>query len=279
LLIRLAKSKTKLPGPKVKSGQAAWFRHEAAVGCCATMAKASREFVYGLNPAFEVLRAGKRRVFAAHLNEGMRENSRVKKLVSLLERNEVEIEWTDKGRLMQLSGSRDHQGVVLKTTLYPYAEFTELLGVPRMLLLDNLEDPHNVGAILRSAEVFGFTSVCLPKKGVPEVYPSVVKVSTGATEFMKICRDDSANGYARKTAEAGYRIAALDMAGKASLREVAAANHEKLLLVIGGEDRSVGQFILNMAEDVVGIEQQGRVNSLNASVAAGIAMFALGQPR
>ena len=243
------------------------------------MAKASREFVYGLNPAFEVLRAGKRRVFAAHLNEGMRENSRVKKLVSLLERNEVEIEWTDKGRLMQLSGSRDHQGVVLKTTLYPYAEFTELLRVPRMLLLDNVEDPHNVGAILRSAEVFGFTSVCLPKKGVPEVYPSVVKVSTGATEFMKICRDDSANGYARKAAEAGYRIAALDMAGKASLREVAVANHEKLLLVIGGEDRSVGQFILNMAEDVVGIEQQGRVNSLNASVAAGIAMFALGQPR
>ena len=243
------------------------------------MAKASREFVYGLNPAFEVLRAGKRRVFAAHLNEGMRENSRVKKLVSLLERNEIEIEWTDKGRLMQLSGSRDHQGVVLKTTLYPYAEFTELLGVSRMLLLDNVEDPHNVGAILRTAEVFGFTSVCLPKKGVPEVYPSVVKVSTGATEFMKICRDDSANGYARKAAEAGYRIAALDIAGKASLWEVAAANHEKLLLVIGGEDRSVGQFILNMAEDVVGIEQQGRVNSLNASVAAGIAMFALGQPR
>ena len=69
------------------------------------------------------------------------------------------------------------------------------------------------------------------------------------------------------------------MAGKASVREVAVANHEKLLLVIGGEDRSVGQFILNMAEDVVGIEQQGRVNSLNASVAAGIAMFALGQPR
>ena len=243
------------------------------------MAKASREFVYGLNPAFEVLRAGKRRVFAAHLNEGMRENSRVKKLVSLLERNEVEIEWADKGRLMQLSGSRDHQGVVLKTTLYLYAKFTELLSVPRMLLLDIVEDPHNVGAILRSAEVFGFTSVCLPKKGVPEVYPSVVKVSTGATEFMKICRNDSANGYARKAAEAGYRIVALDMAGKASLREVAVANHEKLLLVIGGEDRSVGQFILNMAEDVVGIEQQGRVNSLNASVAAGIAMFALGQPR
>ena len=241
------------------------------------MSKSSREHVYGLNPAFEVLRAGRRRVYSAHLNEGMRDNTRVKKLVGGLESNKVEIDWTDKGRLMQLSGSRDHQGVVLKTSLYPYAEFDELLGVPRMLLLDNVEDPHNVGAILRSAEVFGFSSVCLPKKGVPEVYPSVVKVSAGATEFMKICRSDSANGYARKAAESGYRIVALDRAGKMSLEEVAAVRADKLLLVIGGEDRSVGQFILNMADDVVGITQRGRVNSLNASVAAGIAMFALGQ--
>ncbi len=241
------------------------------------MAKSSREHVYGLNPAFEVLRSGKRRVYSAHLNEGMRDNARVKKLLGVLDRHSVELEWTDKGRLMQLSGSRDHQGVVLKTSLYPYAKFDELLGVPRMLMLDNVEDPHNVGAILRSAEVFGFTSVCLPKKGVPEVYPSVVKVSAGATEFMKICRSDSANGYARKAAEAGYRIAALDMAGKSSLETVATAKPEKLLLVIGGEDRSVGQYILNMADDVVGITQRGRINSLNASVAAGIAMFALGQ--
>ena len=64
-----------------------------------------------------------------------------------------------------------------------------------------------------------------------------------------------------------------------TLQEVASAGHEKLLLVIGGEDRSVGQFILNMAEDVVGIQQHGKVNSLNASVAAGIAMFALGQAK
>ena len=241
------------------------------------MAKASREFVYGLNPAFEVLRAGKRKVFAAYANEGMQKNPRIKKLTRLLDSENVELEWTDKGRLMQLSGSREHQGVVLKTSLYPYVEFDELLDAPRLLLLDNLEDPHNVGAILRSAEVFGFTSVCLPKKGVPEIYPSVVKVSTGATEFMKICRSHSANNYASRAAQEGYRIVALDMAGKMNLRDVAIANYEKIVLVIGGEDRSVGQYILNMADDIVGIRQQGRVNSLNASVAAGIAMFELGQ--
>ena len=193
------------------------------------MAKASREFVYGLNPAFEVLRAGKRKVFAAYANEGMQKNPRIKKLTRLLDSENVELEWTDKGRLMQLSGSREHQGVVLKTSLYPYVEFDELLDAPRLLLLDNLEDPHNVGAILRSAEVFGFTSVCLPKKGVPEIYPSVVKVSTGATEFMKICRSHSANNYASRAAEEGYRIVALDMAGKMNLRDVAIANYEKIV--------------------------------------------------
>ena len=76
------------------------------------MAKSSREHIYGLNPAFEVLRAGKRRVFSAYLNDGMRDNARVKKLLGVLERQKVEVEWTDKGRLMQLSGSRDHLSLI-----------------------------------------------------------------------------------------------------------------------------------------------------------------------
>ena len=96
---------------------------------------------------------------------------------------------------------------------------------------------------------------------------SVVKVSAGATEFMQIARDASANQYARKAQEAGYQIAALDMNGNTTLNTVQAAAPEKLLLVIGGEDKSVGQFILNMANHIIGIPQFGRVNSLNASVA------------
>ena len=92
---------------------------------------------------------------------------------------------------------------------------------------------------------------------------------------MQIARDASANQYARKAQEAGYQIAALDMNGKATLDSIKEADPEKLMLVIGGEDKSVGQFILNMADHVIAIQQFGRVNSLNASVAAGIAMHAL----
>ena len=240
------------------------------------MAKSTREYIYGLNPAFEVLRAKRRTVHGAWLNQSSRNKPRMQKLVKLLEQHEVPIEWVEKGRLIQLSKTHEHQGVVLKTSLYPYTPKDELFSHPRLLLLDNIEDPHNVGAVLRSAEIFGFHGVCLPSRGVPEVYPSVVKVSSGATEFMQIARDASANQYARRAAEEGYQIAALDMNGDTTLDTLRAAAPEKLLLVIGGEDKSVGQFILNMADHIIGIPQFGRVNSLNASVAAGIAMHALG---
>ena len=236
------------------------------------MAKASREYIYGTNPAFEVLRSKKRKVYEAWLNQSSRQKPRMQKLAKLLEQHEVPIKWVEKGRLIQLSKSTEHQGVVMKSSLYPYTPKDELFNHRRLLLLDNIEDPHNVGAVLRSAEVFGFHGVCLPSKGVPEVYPSVVKVSS---EFMQIARDASANQYARKAQEAGYQIAALDMNGKATLDSIKEADPEKLMLVIGGEDKSVGQFILNMADHVIAIQQFGRVNSLNASVAAGIAMHAL----
>jgi 23S rRNA (guanosine2251-2'-O)-methyltransferase len=152
-----------------------------------------------------------------------------------------------------------------------------VIGEKRILLLDNVEDPHNVGAVLRSAEIFGFRSVLMPVKGVPEIYPSVIKVSAGASEHLKIVRESATNVYVKKLQEdQGYTVVALDGAGKNSLEEVKNIDPERILLVIGGEDRSVGQFVLNKADFVVSIRQFGKINSLNASVAASIAMYALG---
>lgn len=239
------------------------------------MAKRSKEFIYGLNPAFEVLRAGRRRIMDAYLSLSSKNNPRLKKLCSVLERAEIEPQWVEKGRVMDLSGSRENQGVVLRTSTYPYMSSNDLLDAPRLLLLDNVEDPHNVGAILRSAEIFGFHDVLLPLKGVPEVYPSVVKVSAGATEFLRIARDSHSNQYARAALAQDYEIAVLDAKGTCSLEELSARNAERLLLVIGGEDRPVGQFIVNNAQHIVGIPQAGKINSLNASVAASIAMYGL----
>lgn len=235
----------------------------------------STEFLYGLNPAFECIRAGRRQLHEAFINEKGAASARLKALQRLLGERKVRVTLTDKGRLHQLCGSSEHQNVVLKTSRYPYVSNEECLQADRVLLLDNVEDPHNVGAILRSAEVFGFHHVLLPVKGVPEVYPSVAKVSAGAVEFLRIARDCNAVAYTRKALDAGYTVAALDAKGNMPLDVFARDPHLPLLVVIGGEDKGVGQFILNNASVTLAIPQSGKINSLNASVAASLTLYAL----
>lgn len=237
------------------------------------MAPPSREYIYGINPIFEVIRGGRRKVYEAYLNEATARQPRMAKLSTFLEQRSIPVVWVDKHRLFELSRSKEHQGAVLKTARYAYRCFEELLDHPRLLLLDNVEDPTNVGGIIRSAEIFGFHAVCLPTRGTPEIYPSVVKVSAGASEHLDICRDRAANYYVKTARDRGYTIVALDGKGKTELTDLPPSVGEKLLLVIGGEDKSVGQFILNSADYVARIPMQGQINSLNASVAAGIALF------
>jgi 23S rRNA (guanosine2251-2'-O)-methyltransferase len=233
------------------------------------------EYIYGINPAFEVLRGGRRRVHKAFLNDNARDNPRMKKLASFISTKMIDIEWVDKQRLFELSESKDHQGAVLKADPYPYANPDDLYPRDRLLLLDNTEDPHNTGAIIRCADVFGYHAILAPLKGVPEVYPSVVKVSAGATEHLDIAREGSANEHMKKARESGHVVVALDAKGTIELNDLARILPDRHLLVIGGEAKAVSQYILNTADHIVRIPQFGKINSLNASVAAGIAMYAL----
>jgi len=234
------------------------------------------EYLYGLNPVFEAIKAGRRKFIRAFINQSSVDNKRIVKFTNLCKQNNIPVEPVDKGKLIQLCGSRDNQGVVLFCSHYPYISFEETsLNSNKLLLIDNVEDPHNVGAILRSAEIFGFNNVLLPRKGVPDVYPSVVKVSAGAAEYMNITKQSAANTYAKKAKEAGFSIVVLDAKGDVEIDNLPEAATKKMLLVIGGENKSVGQFIINMADYIVKINQLGKINSLNASVAAGVAMFAL----
>jgi 23S rRNA (guanosine2251-2'-O)-methyltransferase len=239
------------------------------------MARSSREYIYGINPAFECLRAGRRTLFEAFLSQSSERNPRLRKLERLFQEHQIQVNWVEKGRIMDLSGSKDNQGVVIKVSPYPYIPLSDMLDQDRLLLLDNVEDPHNVGAILRSAEVFGFHHVLLTTKGTPEIYPSVVKVSAGATEFLAICREKSATHYTQAFIEHGYEIVALDAKGTTPLESLRHAGLRRLALVVGGEDRSVGQYILNHAAYIASIPQKGRINSLNASIAAALAMHTL----
>jgi 23S rRNA (guanosine2251-2'-O)-methyltransferase len=235
----------------------------------------NREYIYGINPAFEVLRAGRRAVYGAYFSESLRSAGRTRKLIDLFKEKACKIEFTDKKRLFELSRTTEHQGVVIAVESYPYSSFQQLLKCGSLLLLDNIEDPQNVGAILRSAEIFGWRNILLSSRGTPAIYPSVVKASAGATEYVHLTREHSANYYVREALKEDFTVIALDRNGKTSLTELKISSSPRILLVVGGEHKAVGQFILNCAHHLVSIPQAGRISSLNASVAAGIAMFML----
>lgn len=239
------------------------------------MSKPSREYLYGINPIFEAVRGRRRTLYEAYINRATANQPRLAKLCSFLEQRKVPVEQVDKSRIFELCRSKEHQGAVLKVSPYPYVPSDELWGQERLLLLDNVEDPNNVGGIIRSADIFGFHAVLLPTKGVPDIYPSIVKVSAGATEHLRMAKDASANQYMKRAKEEGFRVVALDAKGTVDIADAVPAGSGRLFLVIGGEDKSVGQFILNNADAVARIPQHGKINSLNASVAAGIAMYEL----
>lgn len=235
---------------------------------------AGSEVIYGINPAFEVARAGRRTIRQAWILKGGT-NPRLRKLEQFLRSREVPVKLTDRAQLFTLCATREHQGTVLQVDPFPYVPFADLLDSRRLILLDSIEDPHNVGAIMRSAEVFGWNNVLLPRRGGPLVLPSVAKASAGACEHLQIAVNCSANQYVKIAQQEGYVVAALDGGGKTSLEEVQQLTPEKLLLVVGGENAGVSQFILNNATYVAAIPQAGKISSLNASVAAALAMYVL----
>jgi len=233
------------------------------------------KYLYGLNPAFEAIRSGQRNITSAIISQGSMKNPRIIKLISILEKNDIPFEKVEKGRLIDTCNSHDHQGVVLFCDAFKHASLDDVLLNDRILLLNNLEDPQNVGAILRSAEIFGFKGVLLPLKGSPEIYPSIVKVSAGATEYLDVNRSAGVTSYLSRAKDEGYTIISLDGRGESTFADLKEKELGKILLVIGGEDKGVGQFVLTSSDYIASIKQAGRVNSLNASVAAGIAMSSL----
>lgn len=195
-------------------------------------------------------------------------------LVRAAQAAQVPVRKVTKQELFTHCGSRQHQGAVLQASAFPYTELDDgLFERPRLLLLDNIEDPRNAGAILRSADLFGFQTVLMPLRGSTEIYPSVVKTSAGACEHLQVVRAANSTRYVKRARECGYRIIALDMQGETELSAIPVSDSRPLLLVIGGEDKRIGQYILNESDVTARIPQQGHINSLNASVAAGIALY------
>ena len=169
-----------------------------------------------------------------------------------------------------------HQGVIAFTTDYEYYEIEELIAEKKsenggfIVLCDGIEDVHNLGSILRVAECAGADGVVIPKSGSASVTESVIRISAGAAEHMKVAKVGNLNQAVEKLQKEGYWVYALEAGGEDIYKEDFQGN---VALIVGGEDSGVKRLTKEKSDKILSIPLQGKVNSLNASVALGIAAY------
>jgi len=222
--------------------------------------------VYGRNPVREALRGRRpvRRVWAADREDWMRG---------------VQVERTDAAELQRLCGSPDHQGVCAKADPYPYADADRLLADESALVvcLDEVQDPHNLGAVCRVAEAVGATGVVLPERRSAEVTPAVCKASAGAVEHLAVARVRNLADWLGAAKQAGAWV--YGAAAGAATPYDRPDYSGRVVLVLGSEGRGLRPRVEATCDALVSLPQRGRIGSLNVSAAAAALLYGILQAR
>jgi 23S rRNA (guanosine2251-2'-O)-methyltransferase len=242
-------------------------------------AGAVKEALYGRNPVREVLRAGRRTFRRLLLAEGVRRNPQVEEVVALARRRGCPVETGSRDDLSRLARSHEHQGMVLESGPYPYAAFEEIVGAAQesgpaalVLLLDRLQDPQNLGTLLRTAEAVGVQGVLLPEHRAAAVTPAVVKASAGAAEHLSIAQVTNLARALQDLQEAGLWVMGLEEDPQAVLYTAVDWNRP-LAVVVGSEGFGLQRLVRERCDGLVRLPMQGRVGSLNAAVAGSVILY------
>ena len=188
----------------------------------------------------------------------------------------IRVQFVDKRALDKESETHRHQGVIAYTSDYEYFDLEDIIENKKsekggfIVLCDGVEDVHNLGSIIRVAECAGADGVIIPKSGSASVNESVIRISAGAAEHMKVCKVANLNQAVETLQKNGYWVYALEAGGEDIYRENFQGN---VALIVGGEDSGVKRLTKEKCDKVLSIPLQGKVNSLNASVALGIAGY------
>lgn len=210
---------------------------------------APNEIIYGRNPVQEA-ETGRRRVL------------RVWKAPE-----------TPEAKLVELCGSTDHQGIVAEVEPFPYVDGSDLLGAEDALIvvLDQVQDPRNLGAVCRTAEAAGATGVVIPDRRAASITAAAAKSSAGAVEHLMIARVRNISDWIIEAKDAGFWVWGAD--GKADQAPWQVDLTGKTALVLGTEEKGLRPRVAESCDGMVAIPQAGNVDSLNVSVAAGILIF------
>ncbi|WP_126424760.1 23S rRNA (guanosine(2251)-2'-O)-methyltransferase RlmB [Brevibacillus marinus] len=234
------------------------------------------EWIVGKNPVIEALRSG-RPINKIWIAEGVGKQQ-LGPLLSLAKERGVVITSANRKKLEQLSGSQHHQGVIASVAAYQYADVSDLLDkarekgeAPFLLILDELEDPHNLGSILRTADAVGAHGVVIPKRRSVGLTAAVAKASAGAIEYVPVARVTNLVRTIEELKQHGVWIAGTDADAPQDFREGDFAL--PLALVIGSEGKGISRLVREHCDFMYRLPMVGRVTSLNASVAAALLMY------
>lgn len=233
------------------------------------------ELLGGKNPVVEALRSG-RELNKIWIAEGINKKS-VGEILSLAQKAKVIVQYVPKKKLDNLLES-NHQGVVASVAAYRYAELDEIFELaaerqedPLILILDELEDPHNLGSILRTADAAGVHGVIIPRRRSVGLTAVVAKASTGAIEYVPVVRVNNLSQTVTQLKERGVWIAGTDALGSADYRTMDATL--PLAIIIGSEGKGMSRLLKENCDFLYHLPMLGQVTSLNASVAASLLMY------
>lgn len=235
-----------------------------------------KEIVFGKSPVLESLKSG-RDMNKVWIAEGVKKSA-VQEIVTLAKEARIVVQIAPKNKLDQLTDGANHQGVCASVAAYKYAQLDDLFDRakekqedPFFLILDELEDPHNLGSILRTADASGVHGVIIPTRRAVGLTAVVAKTSTGAIEHVPVVRVGNLVQTVEELKERGVWIAGTDAQGSADYRKMDATL--PLAIIIGSEGKGMGRLLKEKCDFLYHLPMIGHVTSLNASVAASLLMY------
>lgn len=240
------------------------------------------ENLIGKNPVLEALRAG-RPINKILLAEGSNK-AYFKEIAALARERNILLQYVDKKQLDQMTGGDVHQGILAQAAAKEYADWEDIVEkaqangrIPLIIVLDEVEDPHNLGAILRTADAVGADCVVIPKHRAVPLTSGVARASAGAIEYVPVARVTNLAQTMEKMQEKGLWIAGADQSAPKTCFETDLTG--PLAIVMGSESGGLGQLVKGKCDYLVRIPMQGKVNSLNVSVAASVILYEITRQR
>ena len=234
-----------------------------------------REWITGRNPVFEIFQTRRREIFRLLVASSTEEKGKLSEILNQAAGRRIPVQRVPRQQLDALGES--HQGIALEVSAYPYADYSDILKranqrqeLPLILLLDMLQNPQNLGTLLRTAEAVGVHGIIIPPRRAASITPAVVHASAGATEHLLVAQMNLAQAI-DLLKSAGVWVVGL--AGEAAQPISHAPLDAPLALVVGNEGEGMRTLVAKKCDMLVNLPMRGKIESLNAAVAGSIALY------